>query len=207
MGGLTAMAPALLGPLLGSGATADQQQRRYDHDRLLQQQAIEADRQSQAAALDAERGRQEAELRAERERREWALAQLRSEQDQSMDQLISTQNLGNRQASAETANRLEELRTAAEADERRRRQALRRAVAKQRARFGARGVSAAGGSGEAILLGLVDETAEERREAEQADRLRAQALRQSLADRNRRNLLEQSQLAERHRLQMISRLG
>lgn len=62
------------------------------------------------------------------------------------------------------------------ADEEARQRALRASVAQQRARFGASGVSSNDGSGEAVLLGLFEQTQEELDARAERDRLRARAV-------------------------------
>ncbi len=74
-----------------------------------------------------------------------------------------------------------------------RKDALKRAVAKQRARIGASG-STLEGSGEAILLGLFDETDEELARREELDQLKEEALRQSSSGLYTRSLLDTSDI-------------
>ena len=87
----------------------------------------------------------------------------------------------------------------AEAD-RRRRNALRRSVAKRRAALGAKGIDATAGSGEALLLGLVDESALQGAEARRRTGDRVAEIRRDLDDRQRLNLLERSRLHGQQRL-------
>lgn len=101
--------------------------------------------------------------------------------------------------------RLAQMSQTADADEKRRRAGLRRVMARTRSRLAAQGIDAAGGSGEALLLGLVSETDEERRQAASLDRLRAAALERDFDDARRRNLLELNELAERQRLELLSK--
>ncbi|HYD31864.1 MAG TPA: hypothetical protein VEB64_13575 [Azospirillaceae bacterium] len=61
--------------------------------------------------------------------------------------------------------------------------------------------------GEAVALGLVEDADAERRDAQSLDRGRLQAIQQDLRNRRRRNLLEQAQLAERQRLELLSRFS
>jgi hypothetical protein len=72
-------------------------------------------------------------------------------------------------------NQAEAVRRQQELAEEARQRALRRAVARRRAAFGAQGTGSADGSGEAVLLGLVDDTAFEDAadDAAAAARLRA----------------------------------
>lgn len=192
--------------VLGAGSTALQQEHgAWIRQRQLAQEA-EAERQALEARYAHERWLAERELEAQRQEEANRLALLRESQASEQGQLLATQEVAMRGTDADVRTRLEQLRQNQATEEQRRRDALRRAVAKHRASLGARNLTAAGGSSEAILLGLVNDTDTERQSALAADRLQAQALQQSVTDLNRRNLLEQSQLAERHRLQLLSRL-
>lgn len=84
-----------------------------------------------------------------------------------------------------------------------RRSALRRAVARQRAKFGAQGIGSAGGSSEAVLLGLFDESEDERKKREDVDALRGRILDNNLSQSAAGNLLESTQLAERQKIQRV----
>ncbi len=87
-----------------------------------------------------------------------------------------------------------------------RRAALKRAIAKQRANFGAQGIGSAGGSSEAVLLGLFDESEEERVQREQMDNLKTAALDQDVSRQKQLNLLQQAQLKEQQRINRITDL-
>jgi len=82
-------------------------------------------------------------------------------------------------------------------------QTLRRAVARQRARFGAQGVGNDGGSSEAVLLGLFEESEQEKFKREQLDNLRDQAGRLDVEGRHSLNLLELTSQAERRNLELL----
>ena len=82
-------------------------------------------------------------------------------------------------------------------------QTLRRAVARQRARFGAQGVGNDGGSSEAVLLGLFEESEQEKLKREQLDNLRNQAGRLDVEGRHSLNLLELTSQAERRNLELL----
>jgi hypothetical protein len=99
----------------------------------------------------------------------------------------------------------EQIRLTAEQAETERRAALRRAVARQKAQFGASGVSMDGGSSQAVLLGLFDESEEERAEREALDNLRTVSINQNVAQQQRVNTLQLTQLRERNRLGAIGR--
>jgi len=85
--------------------------------------------------------------------------------------------------------------------ERDRRERLRRALASQRARFGAQGIGGGigigGGSAEAVLTGLANDTERAIRDERERLGLSFQALERDLAERRRRNLLELSSARRR----------
>lgn len=131
-----------------------------------------------------------------------AAEKLEKEQDLALRQLQAQQELKQQQDAA--AADLDRQRLAAEAlgDEEERRAALRRAVARQRAQFGASGIgNAGGGSSEAVLLGLFDETQDDLERRARIDNLRNQAIDLSLANTKSLNVLQRSQLQERQRFE------
>lgn len=126
--------------------------------------------------------------------------QIRADQDLALEQLQSRQALQESQL-AQT-NALEKQQNAlalAQADEERR-AALRRAVARQRASFGSQGVGSSGGSSEAVLLGLFEESEVEQQRRNRLDQTRSAALDSNLAQTRSFNLLQATQLAERQKL-------
>jgi len=131
--------------------------------------------------------------------------QLMQQQNLVADQLRAQQALEMQAAGAEAQNRLAALSQQAAADERGRRDALRAGQGRTRAELAGRGFSAADGSGAAILRGLLDDSEQERRSSVQLDQLKRQAIQQELDTARRRNLLEQAQLAQRQRLDLLSR--
>lgn len=66
------------------------------------------------------------------------------------------------------------------------------------------GIDPHDGSGEAILLGQVQASDQAKQAADAATQLRMQALAQQADTLNQKNLLEQTQLAERQRLQWLN---
>jgi colicin import membrane protein len=85
-------------------------------------------------------------------------------------------------------------------DERRRTAALKRAVARQRAAYGGAGVeSSEDGSGKAVLLGFFNESQQDQAAQDSVYNVRRQILNDNLSSIKQRNLLEESQLAERNR--------
>ena len=89
----------------------------------------------------------------------------------------------------------------AKAAEDERRAALRRAVARQNARFGASGIGGSGGSAEAVLLGLFDESEEDLASRERLDNLRNRSLDLNVAQNSSLNVLQRSQLQQRQDFQ------
>lgn len=134
---------------------------------------------------------------------ELAQRQMIAEQNQALLQLQQRQALEERQR-AETAM-LEKQKIALDAQqaERQRQSALRRAVARQKAAFGGSGISSVGGSAEAVLLGLFDESEDELRQRETLDNLRHTALDLETAQAKSVNVLQATQLAERNKLQRL----
>jgi len=115
-------------------------------------------------------------------------------------QLRQQNKLAQKQAAQRAQLEKEELQAKAEEAERQRRQALKRAVARQRANFGSQGVGSAGGSSQAVLLGLFEESEEEAQAREKLDQLRSKALDQGLSHSRRVNTLSQTQLREKNRI-------
>ncbi len=123
---------------------------------------------------------------------------LQQEQNLALQQLQTRQKLQQKQLEADLSLERERIATSAAAAEDERRSALRRAVARQRARQGASGISGSGGgSSEAVLLGLFDESEEELASRERLDNLRNQALGLNVAQSNSLNVLQRSQLKQR----------
>lgn len=125
------------------------------------------------------------------------------EQSLALRQLQQTQQLNQRQAAQDAA--LERERIAAEAQNAQedRERALRRAVARQRANFAGSGISPSGGSAQAVLLGLFDETEEDLAQRERLDNLRNRASDLGLAQSNSLNVLQRTQLQERQKLNAL----
>lgn len=129
------------------------------------------------------------------------LKELRQQQEQAGAQLASRQQLEEELAQKKRDQDVAMLRVESDQAERRRVAALKAVTAKQRAAMGGAGVAADDGSGEAVLLGLFQQS-----DAERADRAAVDDLRQKIIDANydslrSRNLLEAAQLSERQSLQ------
>jgi hypothetical protein len=100
--------------------------------------------------------------------------------------------------------RIAEARRNQAQSDRLRRDALRRSIARRRAALGARGIDAGGGSAEAILLGLVDESALAGAQEHRRTGDRVGEIRRDLDYRQRQNLLERSRLQGQYRLNQAS---
>jgi len=137
--------------------------------------------------------RAENDFRDERQSQKLALRQLQERQAEQQKQIEEDAALDR-----------ERIAVQAEKEDRKRRDALRRAVARQRANFGASGVSSTGGSAEAVLLGLFEETDSEREERERLDNLRFGAIDQNIDQRRRLNVIQRTQLQESQRIGRLS---
>lgn len=118
----------------------------------------------------------------------------------AVEQLQDQQRIANQRAAEKAALDKHEIEAKAAEAETKRRQALKRAVARQRAEFGASGVSSEDGSSEAVLLGLFEESEEQKSDRERLDNIKKQAIDQDLTNTYRVNTLKRTQLAERAKL-------
>ncbi len=123
--------------------------------------------------------------------------------DLALQQLQDRQQLQEQQLAQNNSLERQRIALQAKQDEETRRLSLRRAVARQRASFGSSGVGNQGGSNEAVLLGLFDETQDELRRREELDQLRNSALDLEFSQRRGLNLLQATQLAERQNLNRL----
>ncbi|MCB9981577.1 MAG: transporter [Rhodospirillales bacterium] len=124
----------------------------------------------------------------------------RQEQDLALRQLQERQRLEQARLAQSNALEREKIATQTAQDEEDRRAALRRAVARQRASFGGQGISASGGSAQAVLLGLFDETEDEINRRTELDSLRTRALDLGESQNRSLNLLQATQLQQRQKL-------
>jgi len=130
-------------------------------------------------------------------------AQDRSD-DLALEQLQARQRLEQSQLSQDNALERERIALAAAQDDEDRRAALKRAVARQRASFGSSGISqGSGGSANAVLLGLFDETEDELNNREALDNLRSRALDLDASQTRSLNVLQATQLRERQNLNSL----
>ncbi|MGE4313026.1 MAG: transporter [Pseudobdellovibrionaceae bacterium] len=120
--------------------------------------------------------------------------------DLAYRQMQAQNALQQQQAAQAAALEKQRLETESQSNARKRRAALKRAMARQNVLYGAQGISSEGGSGEAILLGLYNETEEDLADRERLDNLRKAALDQRLENTTALNVLQSTQLAERNRL-------
>jgi len=124
----------------------------------------------------------------------------------SLQQLQQQQALQQRQDLQDAQIKREEIAAKAQESERLRKSALKRAVAKRRAEFGAGGVGSSNGSSEAVLLGLFEESEEEKQNREKLDNLRLKSLEQGISQRSAVNTLLKTQLKQKQDLQRTSDL-
>ncbi len=160
-------------------------------DLAAQRQQLAAERAAASAAAKAA-ARQQTE------------DNLQSTQALQMQQLQETQAADTAAQDANIQNQMDQAQLSANAAEQTRRDALRQAVARTKVDLAGQGVDPHDGSGEAILLGQIKASDQDRQAADAATQLRLKALSQQADTLNQRNLLEQTQLAERQRLQWLN---
>ena len=129
---------------------------------------------------------------------------LAATQALQMRQLQQTQASDTAIQDAGIQTQMDQTQLSANTAEQTRRDALRTAVAKTTADLAGQGIDPTDGSGEAILLGQIKASDQAKQAADAATQLRMQALSQQAADTNQKNLLEQTQLADRQRLQWLN---
>ncbi len=125
---------------------------------------------------------------------------------QAQNSLAQTHALEEAQSSASAALEKSALRQNAQANEKSRKDALRRTVASQKAKFGAAGVSSGGGSSEAVLLGMIEDSEEEGQENDNVMSLKLAAIDQDLSQEKSLNVLQRTQLQERNNLGLLGEL-
>jgi hypothetical protein len=132
-----------------------------------------------------------------------ARANTLAQQDLALKQLQAQQGLNDANAAQDAALSRQKIASDAASAEAARVSALRRAVARQNAQFGASGISADGGSPEAVMLGLVNQSDEDKAQQDALDTLRYQAVDQNLDQQKNVDVLQQAQLRQRQNLQRI----
>lgn len=100
-------------------------------------------------------------------------------------------------AQEKTALEKQQIALNAQVVEEERRDALRRAIARQKAVYDASGTDSSTGSGQAVLLGLITDSEEEKARRAALDTLKTASADQSLAQQQRINTLQLTQLRER----------
>jgi hypothetical protein len=103
---------------------------------------------------------------------------------------------------AQARGQIEQIQQSAQANERQRQYAIKRALATQRARYGAQGIGA-GGSADSVLAGMAAEAQRENQETRKAAQLRINQIREQGAWRNTKNLLDASQFANRSAFNLV----
>ncbi len=131
----------------------------------------------------------------------------RKSQDQSLKQLRQRQELSRQIAEQNAQQSRERIAIDARQSEEKRKRALRRAVSRQRANFAAQGVGSGVGSSQAVLLGLFDESDEEKARREELDNLRLSSIDQNLSQGASLNILQRTQLEQRNNLRNLSAIG
>lgn len=123
--------------------------------------------------------------------------------DIALKQLQQQQQLSQKIASDNANLQRQQLFEASKTAEQERRLALKRAVARQRAEFGGSGVSSGDGSSEAVLLGLFDESEDQRNSRERLDNLKLQSINQSVSNASRQNTLKYTQAKQKNKLNAL----
>lgn len=117
--------------------------------------------------------------------------------------LKAQSDLSLRNAQEQAALQREQIRLSAEQTETNRRAALRRAMARQRALYGASGTGSGGGSAQAVLLGMFEESEEELQQRMALDALKTAGIDQGMAQQQRINTLQLTQLRERDKIKSL----
>lgn len=110
----------------------------------------------------------------------------------------------NAAAAAAAQSQTQQIRRAQEIRERQRREQLRRALASQRASFGAQGIGR-GGSADAVLKGLSEETEKRIGDERSLNDLRIGGINFTLEQRRRRNLLDLSSARNRAAFNLLGK--
>ena len=84
---------------------------------------------------------------------------------------------------------------------------LRRDVASRRARLASQGVGSAGGSGQALISGLVDDAHDARADDQKRKKARIDRINTDMAHRHRSNLLEKRRIQAQKNVQRHRRTG
>ncbi len=125
----------------------------------------------------------------------------------ALENLKAKQSLQLQQSQANAALSREKIALDASNAEKERKTALRRAVSRQRASFGAQGIGSGAGSSQAVLLGMFEESESEKSKRAGLDNFRLNAIDSDLSQRKSLNVLQRTQLKERNKLQTVSAFG
>lgn len=126
---------------------------------------------------------------------------LKAQQETAMAQLQAQQQMSEAQALADAGLQKAQIEAEALAADARRQSALRRSVARQKTLFSAQGLGGnEGGSNEAVLLGLYNESADDAKIQSRSDALKRAALDENLSQLRQKNLLAATQLAQRQKI-------
>jgi len=118
---------------------------------------------------------------------------------------MAQQNASQAEAKADARAQTQQIQQQQEVQSRERRDQLRRALATQRARFGAQGIAAGGGSVEAALGGLEAEAARDEQDAASVGTMRITRINDELDSQQRRNLLDASSTRYRSAFSLMQR--
>ena len=128
----------------------------------------------------------------------------RSNQGLALQQLQEKQGLQLQQSQANAVQARDKIALDASNAEDARKKALRRAVSRQRASFGAQGIGSGAGSSQAVLLGMFEESEDEKSKREGLDNFRINAIDSDLTARKSLNVLQRTQLKERSKIGEVS---
>jgi hypothetical protein len=131
------------------------------------------------------------------------MALSQSNNNQAVEQLQAKQDLQERSAAENAALEKQRIALSAEQNEEKRKTALKRAVARQRANFAGQGVGTGSGSSQAVLLGMFEESEDEKRDREALDTMRLNAIDQDLSQNRALNVLQRTQLEEKNKVNAI----
>ena len=123
---------------------------------------------------------------------------------ESINQAKALNDLNLQQQRERAALEKEQLKLSADQVEKERQSALRRAVARQRALFGSGGTGSSDGSARAVLLGLFDESDEDRAQRNALDTLKTKAIDTGVSQSQRINALQLSQLQQRNNINQFT---
>jgi hypothetical protein len=130
-----------------------------------------------------------------------AKGQVETRQKVAMDQLLTQQKLQEDQQAQSIALQKEQIQAEADANAAARRDALRRAIARQKTLFSAQGISPSdSGSSDAVLQGLSDTSQADQAFQDQLTTLKETGLDQNLSQTKQKNLLEAAQLGQQQSL-------